>query len=151
MLRQKITTFLWFNDQAEEAANYYASLFRDSRIDRITPGPDGKAMLVEFVLAGVQFMALNGGPHFQFNEAASLYVDCADQAEVDRLWEKLTAGGSESQCGWLKDKYGLSWQIIPAALPSLLSDPFRAGHVMQALMQMKKIEIRKLEEAYEAA
>jgi len=134
MSRRKITTFLGFSDQAEEVATLYGSLFEDSWIDRITPGPDGKPMLVEFILAGIPFMALNGGPHFQLNEAASLYVNCADQSEVDRIWGKHSAGGTESQCGWLKNWYGLSWQIIPHALPSLLADPSRAGHVMQALM-----------------
>ena len=149
MPRQKITTFLWFDTQAEEAARFYVSLFRDSGIDRVVPGPTGAAMTVDFHLAGIPFIALNGGPHFKFTEAISLSVDCADQAEVDELWEKLSEGGSEGRCGWLKDRYGLSWQIVPSILPKLLSDPARAGGVMQALMQMNKLDIQKLQDAYD--
>jgi predicted 3-demethylubiquinone-9 3-methyltransferase (glyoxalase superfamily) len=150
MLRQKITTFLWFNDQAEEAARFYASIFPNSSIDRVAPGPGGKPFTVEFRLAGVPFIALNGGPHFTFNEAISLMVDCADQAEVDELWEKLCEGGTPGRCGWLKDKYGLSWQIVPSALSKLLSDPSRSQAVMQALLQMNKLDIQKLQEAYDS-
>lgn len=151
MARQKITPFLWFDNNAEEAANFYCSIFKNSRIDRIVPGPDGGAMVVEFQLAGMPLIALNGGPHFKFTEAISLSVDCADQAEVDELWNQLSAGGSTSQCGWLKDKYGLSWQIVPSCLPEMLSDPDRAksGRVMQALMQMTKLDIAGLERAYQ--
>ena len=142
MTRQKITTFLWFDNQAEEAANFYVSLFKNSRVTSVNP------MIVTFELAGVPYIALNGGPMFKFNEAISLSVDCADQAEVDDLWEKLTSnGGSPSQCGWLKDKYGLSWQIVPSVLSKLLSDP--SGRVMQAMLQMSKLEIQKLQDAYD--
>lgn len=151
MPRQKITTFLWFDDQAEEAARFYASVFKDSGIDRVMPGPGGKPMTVEFHLAGVPFIALNGGPHFKFTEAISLSVDCADQAEVDDLWEKLSAGGAPSRCGWLKDRYGLSWQIVPSVLPKLLADPACAGSVMQALMGMDKLDIQKLQDAFDGS
>jgi predicted 3-demethylubiquinone-9 3-methyltransferase (glyoxalase superfamily) len=149
MPRQKITTFLWFDSQAEEAARFYASVFKDSHLDGATPGPDGKVLMVEFRLAGVPFMALNGGPHFTFNEAISLYVDCNDQAEVDALWEKLSEGGGQGRCGWLKDRYGLSWQIVPSVLGKLMSDPERGPRVMQALMQMDKLDIQKLQDAYD--
>src|SRR5262249_50703853 len=127
------------------------SIFRDSRIERVSPGPEGKPMTVEFQLAGVPFIALNGGPHFTFNEAISLLVDCAHQAGVDELWEKLSQGGPPGRCGWLKDRYGLSWQVVPSALSKLLSDPSRAPAVMQALVQMDKLDIRKLEDAYDAS
>jgi predicted 3-demethylubiquinone-9 3-methyltransferase (glyoxalase superfamily) len=147
MPRQKITTFLWFDDQAEEAARFYVSVFRDSQVEEITPGPGGKPLVVGFRLAGVPFLALNGGPHFRFNEAVSLYVDCADQDEIDDLWERLSEGGEKSHCGWLKDRYGLSWQIVPSALPSLLSDPARAAAVMEALMPMGKIDVAALQRA----
>lgn len=148
MPRQKITTFLWFDTQAEEAANFYVSLFKDSRVTRVTPGPNGTAFVVEFELAGVPYIALNGGPMFKFTEAISLSVDCADQVEVDELWEKLTSnGGSPSQCGWLKDKYGLSWQIVPSVLPKLMADP--SGRVMQAMLQMTKLDIQKLQDAFD--
>ena len=149
MTRQKITTFLWFDSQAEEAANFYVSLFKDSRITHVTPGPTGAAFVVEFELAGIQYIALNGGPMYKFSEAISLSVDCTDQAEVDELWEKLSEGGSKSQCGWLKDKYGLSWQIVPSILPKLMADP--SGRVMQALMQMTKIDIAFLQRAHDGA
>ena len=142
MTRQKITTFLWYDNQAEGAANFYVSLFKNSRITSVNP------MIVTFELAGVPYIALNGGPMYKFNEAISLSVDCADQAEVDNLWEKLTSnGGSPGQCGWLKDKYGLSWQIVPSVLSKLLSDP--SGRVMQAMLQMSKLEIQKLQDAYD--
>jgi predicted 3-demethylubiquinone-9 3-methyltransferase (glyoxalase superfamily) len=149
MIRPKITPFLWFDSQAEEAANFYVSLFPDSAITGVTPGPTGAPLVVEFRLAGVQFSALNGGPHFKLTEAFSLSIDCHSQAEVDDLWEKLSAGGEKSHCGWLKDKFGLSWQVIPDALPRLLADPDRAkaGRVMQAMMGMIKIDIQALEAA----
>lgn len=154
---QKITTFLWFDHQTEEAVNFYVSLFKDSRVLSIkyygkeVPGMEGKVLTAVFELNGQRFMALDGGPMFKFTEAVSLFVDCEDQAEVDMLWEKLTAdGGEESQCGWLKDKYGLSWQIIPRELMQLMSDPdpAKAGRVMQCMLQMKKIDVAKLREAY---
>lgn len=149
MARQKITTFLWFDTQAEEAAKFYVSIFKNSKINNVVPGPAGTAMVVEFELAGIPYIALNGGPHFKFTEAISLSVDCGDQQEVDELWEKLAVGGSNGQCGWLKDKFGLSWQIVPSVLPKLMSDPSRSGRVMQALMQMTKLDIQKLQDAYD--
>jgi predicted 3-demethylubiquinone-9 3-methyltransferase (glyoxalase superfamily) len=152
---QKITTYLWFDNQAEEAAEFYTSIFEDSRILEVNrygdagPGPAGTAMMVTFELAGQRFLALNGGPQFTFTEAISLHVDCASQEEVDELWAKLTDGGEESQCGWLKDRWGLSWQIIPRALPELLSnpDPAKAQQVMKAMLGMRKIDVSALEEA----
>lgn len=153
---QKITPFLWFNNKAEEAANFYVSLFKNSKILDISrygdagPGQKGSVMTVNFQLEGQEFVALNGGPEFKFTEAISLYVNCKTQAEVDELWEKLTAnGGEESQCGWLKDKYGLSWQIVPTTLTEMLSDPdpVKAQRVMQAMLQMKKIDIQGLKNA----
>ena len=151
MPRQKVTPFLWFDTQAEEAANFYVSLFKNSRIRSVTPGPGGSAMVVAFQLDGVDFLALNGGPHFKFNEAFSMSVDCADQAEIDELWEKLSEGGSESRCGWLKDRFGLSWQIVPSCLSELMSDPDRSKskRVMDAFMKMKKFDIGKLKAAHE--
>jgi predicted 3-demethylubiquinone-9 3-methyltransferase (glyoxalase superfamily) len=149
---QKIVTYLWFDNQAEEAANYYTSLFPDSKIASSMPGPDGNPMVVNFQLAGQEFIALNGGPQFKFTEAISLLVNCQDQAEVDRLWNKLVGdGGEESQCGWLKDKYGLSWQIIPTALGEMLGDPDRekAGRAMQAMLQMRKIDVATMRNAFE--
>ena len=156
-VRQKITPFLWFDHQAEEAANFYVSLFKNSKIVRVTrygeagPGPVGSAMIVEFQLEGLAFIALNGGPHFKFTEAISLSVDCDSQAEVDDLWDRLSEGGSPSQCAWLKDKYGLSWQIVPNILPKLLGDPdaSKSKRVMQAMLQMTKIDIQKLQQAYD--
>ncbi|WP_437622193.1 VOC family protein [Sorangium sp. So ce1151] len=153
---QKIKTFLWFDNNAEEAVRLYTSLFKNSRIvDELRcgdagPGPKGAILTVEFEIEGQRFVAMNGGPHFKFNEAISLAVTCETQAEVDELWSKLTAdGGAESQCGWLKDRFGLSWQIVPSALPRLLQhpEPAKAARVMQAMMQMKKIDIARLEEA----
>ncbi|MEU4328177.1 VOC family protein [Nonomuraea dietziae] len=140
---QKITTYLWFDNQAEEAANHYVSIFPNSRVVEVTP------MIVTFEIEGQRFIALNGGPQFTFTEAISLYVDGDTQEEVDELWAKLVEGGEESQCGWLKDKYGLSWQIIPKALPKLLSDPdpARAERAMQAMLKMSKINVKELEEA----
>ncbi|WP_437832706.1 VOC family protein [Sorangium sp. So ce1153] len=153
---QKIKTFLWFDNNAEEAVRLYTSLFKNSRVvDELRngdagPGPKGSLLTVEFEIEGQRFVAMNGGPHFKFNEAISLAVTCETQAEVDELWTKLTAdGGAESQCGWLKDRFGLSWQIVPSALPRLLQhpEPAKAARVMQAMMQMKKIDIARLEEA----
>jgi len=152
---QKITPFLWFNDNAEEAMNFYVSIFKNSKVGRVTrygdagPGPKGQVMSATFQLEGQEFMALNGGPHFSFTPAISLYVSCETQAEVDELWEKLSAGGSTERCGWLKDRYGLSWQIIPTALGRLLGDKDaeRSQRVMQAMLKMDKIEIRELQEA----
>jgi predicted 3-demethylubiquinone-9 3-methyltransferase (glyoxalase superfamily) len=147
----KVTPFLWFEDQAEEAMNFYASVFKDSKVLSVTPGPGGKAMSVEFELAGQKFIGLNAGPQFKFTEAVSFLVDCEDQAEVDYYWEKLTAdGGEESQCGWLKDKFGLSWQIIPKALGEMMSDPDRekAGRAVQAMLKMKKINVEGLRQAF---
>lgn len=139
-----VTPFLWFDKQAEEAANLYVSIFPNSKITQKNP------MTVSFELDGRAFIALNGGPHFQFNEAVSFMIDCASQEDVDYYWSRLTAdGGKESQCGWLKDKFGVSWQVAPRRLPELLRDPDRekAGRVMQAMMQMKKIDIAALERA----
>jgi predicted 3-demethylubiquinone-9 3-methyltransferase (glyoxalase superfamily) len=155
---QKIVPFLWFNDNAEEAINFYISIFKNSKITKTTrygeagPGPKGTVMSATFQLEGQDFYALNGGPHFKFTEAISLFVNCETQAEVDELWAKLLAGGGqESQCGWLKDRFGLSWQIIPTALGTMLSDPDpeKSKRVVQAMMKMVKIDIAKLREAYE--
>jgi len=149
---KKITPFLWFDTQAEDAMNFYVSIFNNSRVLGVTPGPNGIAQSVNFELEGQEFIALNAGPQFKFNESISFLVDCKTQAEVDELWEKLTAdGGEESMCGWLKDKYGLSWQIIPTALGEMLGDPDpeKAGRVMQAMLKMNKIDIQGLRQAYE--
>jgi predicted 3-demethylubiquinone-9 3-methyltransferase (glyoxalase superfamily) len=149
---KKITPFLWFDDQAEEAMNFYVSVFKNAKVLGVTPGPNGKAMSVNFELEGQEFIGLNAGPQFRFNEAISFFVDCKTQEEVDELWEKLTAdGGEESMCGWLKDKYGLSWQIIPSTLGEMLGDPdpVKAQRVMQAMLQMRKIDIKGLRLAYE--
>lgn len=152
----KIAPCLWFDGQAQEAASFYVALLPDSHVDRVlrspadTPsGPEGSVLLVEFTLGGHEFTAINGGPQFTFNESVSFVIDCADQEEVDRLWEALSADDSAEQCGWLKDRFGLSWQIIPSALPRLLSDPepARARRVMNAMLRMKKIEIAELERA----
>jgi predicted 3-demethylubiquinone-9 3-methyltransferase (glyoxalase superfamily) len=156
----KISPFLWFDTQAEEAANFYVSLFEDSEIAEVsrypenTPGPAGSVMTVSFRLAGQEFTALNGGPEYSFTEAVSFFVRCRDQDEVDRLWSQLTAdGGEEGPCGWLKDRFGLSWQIVPDRLTELLADPdpARANAAMQAMLQMHKIEIKALEDAANAA
>ena len=148
---QKITTFLTFNDQAEQAANFYTSLFKDSKIEDIMRAGDA-VMGVSFQLAGQHYNALNGGPSFTFTEGISLFVNCETQAEVDELWEKLTSdGGEESRCGWLKDKFGVSWQIIPSVLGEMLGDkdPEKAGRVMQAMLKMNKIDIKGLQDAYD--
>ena len=153
---QKITTFLWFDNQAEEAANFYVSVFKNSKILSVTrygdtgPGPKGSVMVASFELDGQKFNALNGGPIFKFTEAISLVVNCESQAEVDHFWEKLTAdGGQEVQCGWLKDKYGLSWQIVPTILVELLQDqdPDKTQRVMKAMMKMVKMDIDTLKRA----
>jgi predicted 3-demethylubiquinone-9 3-methyltransferase (glyoxalase superfamily) len=154
---QKIVTFLWFDNQAEEAANFYVSLFKNSQIINTVrysdagPGPKGSVMTVTFELAGQQFMALNGGPHIHFSEAISLLINCETQQEVDDLWEKLSAGGKKDHCGWLKDKYGLSWQVVPSALGEMLQDqdPKKSQRVMQAMLQMDKIDIARLKQAYD--
>ena len=149
---QKITPFLWYDGNAEEAMNFYVSVFKNGKITSSSPGPDGKFFTGSFEIEGQQFMVLNGGPMFKFTEAISLFVNVETQAEVDELWNKLTAdGGAESMCGWLKDKYGLSWQIIPSALGKLMydSNPVKAKNVMKAMMQMKKINIAALQEAYD--
>lgn len=156
---QKITPFLWFNNQAEEAANFYVSVFKNSEILEVNrvgeggPGEPGSALVVSFKLEGQEVRALNGGPQFSFTEAFSFQIDCNDQAEVDYFWDKLTQGGEPGPCGWLKDKFGLSWQVIPRRLMELLGDPDpgRTSRAMQAMMQMSKIEITKLEEAADAA
>jgi predicted 3-demethylubiquinone-9 3-methyltransferase (glyoxalase superfamily) len=156
---QKITPFFWFDTQAEEAANFYTSIFKNSRITNIArygeagPGAPGSVMTVSFELAGQVFTALNGGPQFNFTEAISFFVNCADQGEVDELWGKLTAGGEEGPCGWLKDKYGVSWQIVPEALMRMLGDPDpeKAKRVTEAMLQMKKIDVPTLERAYAQA
>jgi predicted 3-demethylubiquinone-9 3-methyltransferase (glyoxalase superfamily) len=148
---QKITPFLWFDNQAEEAMNFYTSVFKESKVLSVTPGPDGTAMSVNFELLGQEFLGLNAGPVFKFNEAVSFFVSCDTQAEVDELWGKLTSdGGEEGRCGWLKDKYGLSWQIIPTALGELMSDPDseKAGRVVQAMLKMNKIDVPTLQQAY---
>ncbi len=149
MPRRKVTTFLWFDSQAEEAAKFYVSLFPNSRLIEVTPGPDGAAKVVTFELDGVEYMALNGGPHFKLNEAASLYVDCIDQAEIDRLWEKLSEGAPPGQCGWLQDRFGLTWQIIPSVLPKMLLDAQRGEAVMSVMMEMAKLDLQKLQDAFD--
>jgi len=153
---QKITPFLWFDSQAEEAAKFYVSVFGNSRIVKTVrygaagPGPAGSVMTVQFELNGVPFTALNGGPLFQFSEAISFVVNCQSQAEVDTLWEKLSAGGQPGRCGWLKDRFGLSWQIVPTALPVLLGDPdpVKAQRTMAAMLKMDKLDIVALEKAH---
>jgi predicted 3-demethylubiquinone-9 3-methyltransferase (glyoxalase superfamily) len=153
---QKISPFLWFDGQAEEAANFYVSIFPNSKVKRIGrygeagPGPAGSVMTVEFVLDGQTFIALNGGPQFKFTEAVSFSVDCKDQAEVDRYWNALSAGGEPGPCGWLKDKFGLSWQVNPGVLGRMLNDPDpkKAKRVMEAMLKMGKIDIAALERAY---
>jgi len=154
---QKITPFLWFNNNAEEAVNFYISIFKNSKIVNMSrygeagPGPKGTVMSATFELNGQEFMALNGGPHFSFSPAISLFVKCETQQEVDEFWEKLSAGGKKERCGWLTDKYGLSWQIIPNALGRMLQDkdPEKSKRVMKAMLQMDKINIEDLKKAYE--
>jgi predicted 3-demethylubiquinone-9 3-methyltransferase (glyoxalase superfamily) len=154
---QKITPCLWFDNNAEEAVNHYLSIFKNSKVNKVLrcgdagPGPKGSVLTIAFQLEGQDFIALNGGPIFKFNEAISLSVDCKSQAEVDELWERLSAGGQESQCGWLKDKFGLSWQVVPSALVEMLQDPDpeKAKRVMAAMMKMGKIDIAKLKQAYD--
>ncbi len=156
-MTQKIRTFLMFDDRAEEAVNLYVSLFKDSRIVSIShygegaPMPAGTVMGISFVLAGQEYVAFNGGPHFKFTDGISLYVDCENQAEVDRLWAALSAGGQEVQCGWLTDRFGVSWQIVPAVLGKMLADPdpVKATNVMQAMLKMVKIDIAGLQQAYD--
>jgi predicted 3-demethylubiquinone-9 3-methyltransferase (glyoxalase superfamily) len=156
---QKITPFLWFNDNAEEAMHFYTSVFKDSKINGVTRyegegakasgRPEGSVMTASFQLNGQEFVALNGGPLFKFTEAVSFVVNCETQEEIDHYWNKLTEGGEESRCGWLKDKYGLSWQIVPSVLSKLLGDkdPAKAKRAMQAMLQMSKLDIKKLQEA----
>jgi predicted 3-demethylubiquinone-9 3-methyltransferase (glyoxalase superfamily) len=153
---QKITPFLWFNDQAEEAVKFYSKVFKNAKIKTITrygdagPGPKGTVMTASIVIEGQEFVALNGGPIFTFTPAISFVVNCRTQAEVDRLWDRLTEGGEPGQCGWLKDKYGVSWQIVPTILTRLLTDrdPVKANRVMQAMLKMDKIDIAALKAAY---
>ncbi len=156
---QKITPFLWFDDNAEEAIQFYTSIFKNSKIDQISrygetgPGQKGKMMAGTFEMEGLQVMALNGGPHFKFNESISFLVDCKNQEEVDYYWERLLAGGGqESQCGWLKDKFGLSWQIVPTALGEMMSDKnaAKAKAVTEAMLKMVKLDIKGLQAAYDS-
>ena len=149
---KKITPFLWFDTQAEDAMKFYVSLFKNSKVHNISRGPNGRAFIVSFELDGQEFMGLNAGPEFKFNEAVSMYVNCEDQAEVDYFWNALTAdGGEESMCGWLKDKYGLSWQIVPKQLRELMGDPDpeKSQRVMGAMLKMKKIIVADLQNAYD--
>jgi predicted 3-demethylubiquinone-9 3-methyltransferase (glyoxalase superfamily) len=156
---QKIIPFLWFDGRAEEAANFYVSIFKNSKIGKVRrygeagPGAKGSAMSVEFELDGEQFIALNGGPQFTFSPAISFFVNCETQEEVDELWEQLSAGGQKNRCGWLQDKFGLSWQIIPTALGQLMGDPDpqKSNRVMKAMLQMDKIDINGLKQAYDNA
>jgi predicted 3-demethylubiquinone-9 3-methyltransferase (glyoxalase superfamily) len=157
---QKITPFLWFDSQAEEAANFYVSIFKQSRIGAISRyddeaskaagRPKGSVMTVEFELDGQKFIALNGGPHCKFTEAISLFVNCENQKEVDYFWEKLSAGGQEVECGWLKDRFGLSWQVVPTALLEMLQDkdPEKSKRTMAAMLKMKKLDVDALRKAY---
>jgi predicted 3-demethylubiquinone-9 3-methyltransferase (glyoxalase superfamily) len=163
MIQQKITPFLWFDDQAEEAVKFYTSIFKNSKVESVfrydeasaqpSGRPEGSVMTVDFQLEGQDFVALNGGPHFKFTEAVSFVVNCESQEEVDYYWDKLSAGGDETaqQCGWLKDKYGLSWQIVPTVLIELFNDPdpVKSQRVVQAMLQMKKIDIAALKQARE--
>ena len=154
---QKITPFLWFDGKAEEAMNFYVSIFRNSRIMSVTrygkegPGPKGAVMSATFQLAGQDFFVLNGGPQFTFSPAISFFVNCETQEEVDELWEKLSEGGDKQRCGWLRDKYGVSWQIIPSVLGEMLQDKDteKSNRVMKAMLQMNKIDIKSLKKAYE--
>jgi len=154
---QKITPFLWFDKEAEEAMHFYVSIFKNSKVKGVThygeagPGPAGTVMTASFELNGQEFVALNGGPNFKFTEAISFVVNCETQAEIEEFWEKLSAGGKTVQCGWLKDKYGLSWQIVPTALPRMLTDkdPEKSKRVFNAMMKMVKIDIAALQRAYD--
>jgi len=154
---QKITPFLWFDNQAEEAVKFYTSIFKNSKIVSIMrygeagPGPKGTVMTATFQLDGQEFVALNGGPHFKFTEAISFVINCKRQEEVDHFWEKLSEGGEESRCGWLKDKYGVSWQVVPTVLVEMLrdKDAEKSKRVMEALLKMGKIDIKTLKQAYE--
>jgi predicted 3-demethylubiquinone-9 3-methyltransferase (glyoxalase superfamily) len=154
---KKITPFLWFDGKAEEAMNFYVSIFKNSKVGSVTrygeagPGPKGTVMSATFELDGQDFFALNGGPHFTFSPAISFFVNCETQQEVDELWERLSEGGEKQRCGWLKDKYGLSWQIIPSALSEMLhdKDAGKSGRVMKAMLQMDKIDINGLKQAYD--
>jgi predicted 3-demethylubiquinone-9 3-methyltransferase (glyoxalase superfamily) len=154
---QKITPFLWFNDQAEEAANFYVSLFKDSKVDTVTrygdsgPGPKGSVMTVTFTLAGEEFIALNGGPQFTFTEAISFVVNCETQQEIDSYWDKLSEGGQQIECGWLKDRYGLAWQIVPTYLGEVMKekDQAKMDRTMKAVMKMKKLDVAGLKKAAE--
>jgi predicted 3-demethylubiquinone-9 3-methyltransferase (glyoxalase superfamily) len=156
-MANQITPCLWFDNQAEEAANFYTSVFKNSKVETISRygkegfeihgQKEGSILTVSFQINGQPFTALNGGPVFKFNEAVSLQVYCENQAEIDYYWSKLSEGGEEGQCGWIKDKFGLSWQIIPRILPQLMSDPTRSGRVMAAFMQMRKFDIEKLKQA----
>ena len=156
IIAQKITPFFWYDNQAEEAMNFYVSIFKNSRVLGVTrygksgPGPEGSVLTAAFELEGQKFTALNGGPRFKFNESVSFVVNCETQEEIDYFWEKLSSdGGQESQCGWLKDKFGLSWQVVPTILPELIAskDPKKSERVMQAIMQMKKLDLAKLKQA----
>jgi predicted 3-demethylubiquinone-9 3-methyltransferase (glyoxalase superfamily) len=153
---QKITPFLWFDDKAEEAMHFYVSIFKNSKVGTLTrygdagPGPKGSVMTATFQLDGQDFIALNGGPIFKFTEAISFVVNCDTQQEIDEFWTKLSEGGKEVECGWLKDRYGLSWQIVPRILPELLrKDAETSNRVMKALLKMKKLDIKPLQEAYD--
>ena len=148
---QTITPFLWFDGKAEEAMNFYVSVFKNSKVVSVTPGPNGTVMSATFQLEGQDFFALNGGPQFAFTPAISLFVSCETQQEVDELWDKLCEGGKPERCGWLRDKYGLSWQVIPSILGKLLQDKDRekAGRAMNAMLQMNKIDIQRLKQAYD--
>lgn len=154
---RKITPFLWFDNNAEEAANFYISIFKNSRLENVSrygdagPGPKGTVLTVDFELDGQKFIALNGGPQFKFTEAVSFVVHCETQEEIDHFWEKLSAGGQKAECGWLKDKYGLSWQIVPTILGELMGskDAERSNRVMQAIMKSQKLEIDTLKRAYQ--
>jgi predicted 3-demethylubiquinone-9 3-methyltransferase (glyoxalase superfamily) len=157
-IKQKITPFLWFDTRAEEAANFYCSIFKNSKVGNVVrygdvgPGPKGQVMIVTFELEGQQFTALNGGPRFKFDEAISFVVNCETQEEIDYYWERLSAeGGEPVQCGWLKDKFGLSWQVVPTIIGELMgsADAEKSGRVMQAVLQMKKLDIQTMKDAYE--
>lgn len=148
---QKITPFLWFESQAEEAMNFYMSIFKDAEALSTMPGPGGSVMGVTFRINGQELIAFNGGPHFKLNESFSLFVNCETQEEIDELWEKLSEGGEKSRCGWLKDKFGLSWQLVPPALGEMLQDKdsAKANRVLQAMLKMDKLDISVLKQAYE--